>query len=189
MFNWKVLFVKPNTEKKMAEYCEFYRIPCYLPLQEKTREIARYNKKGEMIKSNLVKSKVPLFTGYMFARFNMSERLPLLKTNLLVRILEPLKPRDLVRDILMVRRALRMDPSMGAIKPLTHGDKVQVIDGPFMGWCGYVLRVDDLVKVVLNVEMIGKAVAVHVELHQIKPVKDDNEKQELQGGWKFHPAN
>ena len=178
MFNWKVLFVKPQTEKKVTEYCALYRIPFYLPLREKTRVVQRRK----------VQVMLPLFTGYVFARFNMSERLPLLQTNLLVRILEPLKPRDLIRDMLMVRRALRVDPTMGAIKPLTRGDKVRIIDGPLMGWSGYVTRVDGLVKVVLNVEMLGQAVSVPVELHQIEPV-DDNGRTVPQGGWRFHPQN
>ena len=178
MFNWKVLFVKPRTEKKITEYCELYRIPFYLPLQEKTRVVQRRK----------VQVMLPLFPAYVFARFHMTERLPLLQTNLLVRILEPLNPRDLVRDMLMVRRALRVDPTMGAIKPLTKGDKVRIIDGPLMGWSGYVMRVDGLIKVVLNVEMLGQAVSVPVDLHQIEPV-DDGEKRGPQGGWQFHPEN
>ena len=184
MFNWKVLFVKPRTEKKVTEYCELYRIPFYLPLQEKTRVVQRRK----------VQVMLPLFSGYVFARFDMNQRLPLLQTNLLVRILEPLKPRDLIRDMLMVRRALRVDPTMGAIKPLTRGDKVRIIDGPLMGYSGFVIRVDNEVKVVLNVEMLGQAVPVPVELHQIEPVAlheaetpQGYRTKESQGQVSFHP--
>jgi transcription antitermination factor NusG len=158
MQNWKVLFVKPRTEKKVAEYCGLYGIPFYLPLREKTRVVQRRK----------VTIRFPVFPGYVFARLGAGQRLPLLQTNLLVRILESENPRRLARELVMVRRALRVNPSLGAVKPLTKGRLVRIVTGPFMGVEGRVARLSGTLKVVLNVDLIGQAISVTVETDQVE---------------------
>jgi len=155
---WKVLFVKPRTEKKVVEYCQLYGIAHYLPLREKTRTAQRRR----------VTVRLPVFPGYVFARVTPDRRLALLKTNLLVRILEPEFPRRMLRDLVMVRRALRANPALEAAKPLTAGRLVRITDGPFRGIEGRVARLAGALKVVLNVDMIGQAVAVTAEIGQVE---------------------
>ncbi|HRT28355.1 MAG TPA: transcription termination/antitermination NusG family protein, partial [Kiritimatiellia bacterium] len=155
---WKVLFVKPRTEKKVVEYCQLYGIAHYLPLREKTRTAQRRR----------VTVRLPVFPGYVFARVTPDRRLALLKTNLLVRILEPEFPRRMLRDLVMVRRALRANPALEAAKPLTAGRLVRITDGPFRGIEGRVARLAGALKVVLNVDMIGQAVAVTAEIDQVE---------------------
>jgi len=155
---WKVLFVKPRTEKKVVEYCQLYGIAHYLPLREKTRTAQRRR----------VTVRLPVFPGYVFARVTPDRRLALLKTNLLVRILEPEFPRRMLRDLVMVRRALRANPALEAAKPLTAGRLVRITDGPFRGVEGRVARLAGALKVVLNVDMIGQAVAVTAEIDQVE---------------------
>jgi transcription antitermination factor NusG len=158
MQNWKVLFVKPRTEKKVTEYCALYHIPFYLPLRTKTRVVQRRK----------VAFTVPVFPSYVFAKFPAQQRLDLLQTNLLVRILEPINPRQLLRDLVMVRRALKADPELKPSKPLTQGRLVRIIGGPFMGIEGRVARMAGSMKVVLNVDMIGQAVSVTAEANQVE---------------------
>jgi len=158
MQNWKVLFVKPRTEKKVSEYCGLYNIPCFLPLREKTRVVQRRK----------VTALIPVFPGYVFAKFPLSQRLPLLQTNLVVRILEPRSPRRMLRDLIMVRRALRADPTLKPAKHLAQGQAVRIMSGPFQGVEGRVARLAGTLKVVLNIDMIGQAVAVTAELDQVE---------------------
>ena len=158
MHNWKVLFVKPRTEKKVTEYCELYGIPFYLPLRERISVVQRRK----------VTVKIPVFPGYVFARLGQSQRLQLLQTNLLVRVLEPQSPRRLLRDLVMVRRALRVDPSLTPAKPLAQGRLVRIIRGPFMGIEGRVARMAGTLKVILNVDLIGQAVSLTAETDQVE---------------------
>jgi transcriptional antiterminator RfaH len=153
MKHWKVLFVKPRTEKKVAEYCKLYGIDFYLPMRENTRVVQR--RKISVI--------VPLFSGYVFVRLLPTQKLQLQQTNLLVRILEPSNPRKMLRDLIMVRRALRADPALAPAKPLTKGRLVRIISGPFAGIEGRVARLTAKMKIVLNIEMIGQATAVEIE--------------------------
>lgn len=158
MQNWKVLFVKPRTEKKVSEYCSLYTIPFYLPLREKSRIFQRRK----------VTTHLPVFPGYVFAKLTTGQRQLLLQTNLLVRILEPLHPRRMLRDLIMVRRALRADPALKPAKHLAKGQFVRIVSGPFQGVEGRVARLSGLMKVVLNIDMIGQAVAVTAETDQVE---------------------
>lgn len=158
MQNWKVLFVKPRTEKKVSEYCKLYGIPFYLPLRETSRVVQRRK----------VCSLLPVFPGYVFAKLQPAERLQLLQTNLLVRTLDPSNPRGMLRDLIMVRRALRTDPALKPAKLLSTGRFVRIVKGPFMGVEGRIARMSGTLKVVLNVDMIGQAVAVTAEIDQIE---------------------
>jgi len=153
MKHWKVLFVKPRTEKKVAEYCVLYGIHHYLPLRTKKRIIQRRRVTVEQ----------PLFPGYVFVRLPPQQRLLLLQTNLLVHIIKPLHPRKLLRNLVMVRRALRVNPEVLTSRPLTKGRLVRIIAGPFMGVEGRVARLAAKTKVILNVDMIGQAIAVETE--------------------------
>lgn len=158
MQTWKVLFVKPRTEKKVTEYCTLYGLPFYLPLREKSHVVQRRK----------VTVKLPVFPGYVFVKFAAPQRLQLLQTNLLVRILEPENPRRMLRDLIMVRRALKANPALTAAKPLAKGRLVRIVSGPFMGVEGRVARMAGTLKVVLNVDMIGQAVSVTAEADQVE---------------------
>ena len=160
MQQWKVFFVKPRAEKKVAEFCSLYGIQYYLPLREKSR-VAQRRK---------IVVRVPVFPGYVFARIDDVQRLKMLKTNLLVRVLEPLKPRRMLRDLVMVRRALRVNPALRPAKPLEAGRPVRIVDGPFKNIEGVVSRMSGTMKVILNVEMIGQAVVVTAEREQVEPL-------------------
>ncbi|MDD4103082.1 MAG: transcription termination/antitermination NusG family protein [Kiritimatiellae bacterium] len=160
MQQWKVFFVKPRTEKKVADFCALYGIKHYLPLREQKRVAQR---------RKIVVS-VPVFPGYVFAKIDDTQRLQMLKTNLLVRVLEPLKPRRMLRDLIMVRRALRADPSLKPVQPLEKGRLVRIVNGPFMGVEGLVARMAGTMRVVLNVDMIGHAVSVTASMDQVTPV-------------------
>ena len=153
MQHWKVLFVKPRTEKKVSEYCELYGIHYYLPLRQKVRIVQRRK----------ITVNTPVFPGYVFVRLFPAQRLPMLQTNLLVRILEPLSPRKMLRDLVMVRRVLRINPQSLTTQTLTAGKLVRITAGPFMGVEGRITRITPKTKVVLNVDMIGQAISVEIE--------------------------
>ena len=155
---WKVLFVKPRAEKKVTLFCKLFNIPFYLPLREKTRVVQRRR----------ITIKLPVFPGYVFARLDAHQRLELLQTNLLVRVLEPDNPRPLLRNLIMVRRALRVNPALEPEQPLIKGRLVRIMSGPFMGVEGRVTRIAGKMKVVLNVDLIGRAVSVTAEISQIE---------------------
>jgi transcription antitermination factor NusG len=151
--SWHVLHLRPRSEKKTAEYCRKHGLTFFLPLREETKIYQRRK----------VKVQKPVFPGYLFASFDRDGRLSLLRTNNLVRILTPDSEAHLLFELDQIRRALAVDPTLGACAALKRGRHVRIIGGPFRGIEGIVSAVRQSSKVRLNVDMIGQAVAVDVD--------------------------
>ena len=130
--------------------------------------ICRYARKTRILQRRKVTFMLPVFPGYVFVKLLPAQRLPLLQSNLLVRILEPSQPRRMLRDLVMVRRALGVDPTLTPTKPLAKGRLVRIVRGPFMGIEGRVARMAGSLKVVLNIDLIGQAITVTAETNQIE---------------------
>lgn len=137
----------------MAEYCEAHGFTFYLPLREETKIYQRRR----------VTVHKPLFPGYFFVTFAPDERVQILKTNNVVRILQPLAQRAFLHQLAQIRRALRCDPTLGACAMLEQGRHVRILAGPFQGVEGIVETLKGRTRVLLNIEMIGQAIAVETD--------------------------
>jgi transcription antitermination factor NusG len=151
--NWYVLYTRPRCEKKLAEYCGIHRVPHYLPLRRETKIYQRRK----------VTVEKPLFPGYFFCGLDGEMRLGVLKTNNVLRILEPGSRRKLLHQLAQIRKALRVDPTLSAAAGIQVGRRVRIRGGPFLGIEGMVRVVKGAAKVVLNVEMIGRSLTVAVD--------------------------
>jgi transcription antitermination factor NusG len=150
---WHVLYVKPRSEKRMAEYCVAQGLEHYLPLRRETKIYQRRK----------VTVDKPVFPGYVFVRFDADSRLTVLKANPIVRVLETGDEGRLVHELDQVRKALAADPALGTVAALKRGTRVRIKAGPFMGVEGLVADMRNPTQVRLNVEMIGRAVVVDVD--------------------------
>lgn len=106
-----------------------------------------------------------LFPGYVFARLDPFADLPAaLELSGVVSVLPSnLRPAVISEnEIENVRLAIS---SMLPLKPsaVAIGDKVVVKHGPLRGASGVVVRQADGVKLVINVEMLGRALAVKLD--------------------------
>jgi transcriptional antiterminator RfaH len=156
---WHVLHVRPRCEKKMAEYAARHGLPHDLPLRQETKIYQR--RKVTVWK--------PVFPGYVFVVFAPLERLAVLKSNVIVRILEAPDQAQLVHELEQVRQALAVDPTLDACGAFTRGRRVLIGAGPFQGLEGVVQTVRGKTRVLLNVDMIGRAVAVEVAIEALEP--------------------
>jgi transcription antitermination factor NusG len=157
---WNVLYLHPRSEKKVADVCRLSHIAHYLPLRRTTRVYQRRR----------VTFETPLFPGYLFVEVGSRERLVLQKTNHVVRFLVPRSSFGLLRQLVQVRRALRADPGLRTVIPLVQGQRVRIVAGPFQGIEGVVARLKRSVgpvRVVLNVDLLGKAVVVEAGAEQV----------------------
>jgi transcription antitermination factor NusG len=158
---WHVLHVRPRCEKKMAEYTASLGLTADLPLRQETKVYQRRR----------VTVRKPVFPGYVFAVYRPEERAAVLRSNLIVRILEAVNQAQLVRELAQIRQALAVDPTLDACAAFTRGRWVRVRAGPFQGLEGVVQTVRHRTRVLLNVEMIGRAVAVEISMELLEPVE------------------
>lgn len=158
--NWQVFFLKPRAEKKVAQACVACAIPHYLPL----RTVPRVCQRRRFLVT------LPLFPGYIFASVTPDTRLAILRTNHVVRTLQPSQSVGLLRDLVQVRRALATTPDLKPVPILTQGQRVRFKNGPLQGAEGVVSHLAGSMRVVLAVELIGMGVSVTVARADVEPM-------------------
>jgi len=143
----------------MAEYCVSNGLAYELPLRQETKIYQRRK----------VTVRKPVFPGYVFLVFGAADKATVLKSNMIVRILPVLGQEQLVYELAQIRQALAADPTLDACAAFSAGRRVQIRAGPFMGLEGVVRKWHGKARVVLNVEMIGRALAVEVDMGALEP--------------------
>ena len=149
--NWKVMRLKPRTEKAMAEVLASCGVEHYLPLRQATRKYASKSKNVEL----------PLFPGYLFATFDGEQRkLFLPRQQYILKIINPFSTRRLLRQLVAVRWMLREKPDFNPKGELREGQWVRVKQGPMRDMRGWVARIQSKTKVVLYLDEIGQEIPV-----------------------------
>jgi transcription antitermination factor NusG len=112
----------------------------------------------------------PLFPGYCFARFDVDERLPILKCDGVVQIVgadgvpSPIPEIEVEGIRTLVESQLAYDPC-----PLIReGEMVKVVSGPLKGVIGRLVRKGAHARLVLSVDLIGQAVSVEVDAADVR---------------------
>ncbi len=121
---------------------------------------------------------LPMFPGYLFVELPVVDnatRLDVLKTFGVVRILgkprgaEPLPVPDAKIDA--IRRIVASRVEVQQIQYPRVGEAARIIDGPFQGIEGTVLKIDYQKELfVVSIELLQRAVAIKVEGFQISRV-------------------
>lgn len=156
--SWQVLHVRPRCEKKCAEYLGASHVDYYLPLREETKIYQRRK----------VTVEKPLFPSYVFTQFAPLQRVHVLKSQMVIRIISVENQTRLLMELDQIRTALAVNPILGSCPAVTQGTPVRIKSGPFQGLEGVVCTVKGETRVVLNVEMIGQGVPVEVGLDMLE---------------------
>jgi transcription antitermination factor NusG len=154
MLNWFALRVRPRREKVVADALRAKGYEEFLPLHEERR---RWSDRVAIVE-------MPLFPGYVFCRFDVQHRLPILTTPgvLLVvgvgRTPQPIDDEEIVSLRILVASRLHLDPW-----PYLHaGQRVQIVGGPLAGAEGVVLSVRTEHRLVVSVTLLQRSVAVEI---------------------------
>jgi transcription antitermination factor NusG len=167
-FPWLVAHTKSRQEKSLVRHLAPLGVPFYVPQQEK-----RTRRGGRAFVSYL-----PLFPGYVFFRGGAAERQKALRSNLLVRILEVKDQVLLGRELTQLRALQLSGASFLPLDELSAGDAVRVVEGPFKGYTGVVLRGQTRLRLVVSVSMLRLSVAVEFERSALAPLKPSSGSRE-----------
>ena len=113
----------------------------------------------------------PLFPGYCFARFEPTNTLPILKCTGVVSIVSfdgepaPIPEYEVEGIRRLVASELQFDPCPF----IREGTMVEVIHGPLKGVIGRLVRKGAHARLILAVELIGRAVSVTVDAADVRP--------------------
>jgi transcription antitermination factor NusG len=123
--------------------------------------------------SDRVKSIVkPLFPGYVFCRFNVGQRLPILITpgvNSIVGIGKVPIPVD-PEEIFAIRSVIDSGAASFPCDYIREGELVQIESGPLEGLVGIVQRTKSSERLVVSLTLLMRSVAVEIDRSWVKRV-------------------
>lgn len=162
--SWFALTVRHQHERSADGALRSAGVETFLPLYRSRRRWS----------DRLVDRDVPLFPGYVFGKFSIDERVRVLRTPGIARIVgfagTPAAVPD--REIADVRAALESNLPLGPWPYLRTGDRVRIEDGPLRGVEGTLLRQSGKLRLVLSVEMLQRSVAVEIDPDSVDPVRN-----------------
>jgi len=115
---------------------------------------------------------VPLFPCYVFIEADLRQRTEILKTPGVCWLVgtagvpSPLPSHD----IASVRRLADHPALLEPHEPVSQGDRVRILAGPFYGLEGILIKIKNKSRVVVTVELLQKSAAVEVSLSLLERV-------------------
>ncbi len=156
---WWVLQTRPRTEKALARQLFQRGLAFFLPLYAK-----QWRRRGRWLRSY-----VPLFPGYVFLYGDPLARLTALQTHLVARVLPVEDQCQLHTDLVQVEALLRAELPVTPADRLPPGSRVTITAGPLAGLEGKVLRRGKQWKLVIEVRLLQRGVAVEIESWMLQP--------------------
>ena len=160
--HWYAVHTSAQREKKVSEYLLRAGVEQFLPVYESRRRW----------KDRVVMIEIPLFTGYVFVRIPLLEKLRVLNAPGVARfVCQNGKPATIPEeDIARVKSGM----VKGAIPHpyLTVGRRVAVTRGPLAGTSGILVRKKNNLRLVVSIDSIARAMAVEISEADVQPIFD-----------------
>jgi transcription termination/antitermination protein NusG len=151
-FPWYGIRTRSNHEKVAAIVLRGKGYEPYLPV---------YHRRTDAVN----KSEHPLFPGYVFCRFDVKKRLPILMTTGVISVLgfgrEPVAIPD--EEIEAVRAVLYSGLPAEPCAYLQEGQRVRVTRGSLDGVEGILLKKKNHFRMVISVTMLQRSISVEVD--------------------------
>lgn len=160
-FEWYAIWTRSRHEKLVRDQLAQKHVDVFLPTITKWSRWKDRKKKIDW----------PLFPGYVFARFDASDRLPVLKCEGVVTIVGTEGQPSPIPEIEIegVRTLIESELSYDPCPLIKEGMMVEVKHGPLKGVVGRLVRKGAHARLVLSVDLIGQAVSVEVDAADVKP--------------------
>jgi transcriptional antiterminator NusG len=162
---WFALRVKPRTERVVSDALRGKGYDEFLPLHMERRRWSDRIKTVEM----------PLFAGYVFCRFDVQHRLPILTIPGVLHVVSigktphPIDEGEIESIRVLVTSGLQVEPW-----PYQHiGKRVQIVAGPLAGASGILQSVKNQNRLVVSVSLLQRSVSVELSESSLWPTSAD----------------
>jgi transcription antitermination factor NusG len=114
----------------------------------------------------------PLFPGYLFCRFNLQNRLPILTAPGVLHIVGSGKIPQPVdeQELLAVRTLARSGSPVTPWPFLRTGQRVELEYGPLAGLEGILVAVKNVSRIVVSVSLLQRSISAEVDSDWVRPV-------------------
>ena len=152
---WYAAQTCANHEKRVFEQLEQRTVEAYLPRYTSVRRW----------KDRQVRLELPLFPGYVFVHLALRDRLQVLQTPSVVRLVgfggHPASLPD--QEIDQLRQGLAREIRFEPHPYLKVGQRVRVTTGPLQGLEGILVRKKNVSRLVVSLDLIMRSVAVEID--------------------------
>lgn len=161
--SWYAVYTYPRHEKAVQEQLDWKGVEVFLPTFTSERHW----------KDRKVCVDLPLFPGYVFTRIHPDERIKVLSTPSVVRmlsfngVLAPIADSE----INAIRLCLERNAALEKHPFLSVGERVRVLQGAFEGLEGVVVRHKNGCKLVISVNLIHQSVALEISADLLEPLR------------------
>ena len=160
---WYALTTKPRSEKSVARYLRSKGLDELAPTFRARHRWSDRCKEIEQL----------LFPGYVFCRFTYEQRMSVLTTPGVTSVVgfgkEPAPVDD--SEIASIRSILDSGARVWPWPYLRAGQRIRIEQGCLQGLSGALVRENDGYRVVVNVEILQRAVAVEIDRDMIRPIE------------------
>jgi len=160
---WYALHVRARFEKHVQAHLQDKGYEVLLPTYESKR---RWSDRVKILS-------LPLFPNYVFCRFNVNERLPILITpgvNFIVGVGRSPVAVD-QSEISSIHHVLSSGLAARPWPYLNIGETVRIANGPLEGLSGIIVREKGEDRLIVSVSLLMRSVSVEIDRGWVKPVR------------------
>ena len=161
--NWYVLVTRSRYEKKCEQLLIKKGFEVFLPLQKIMRQWSDRKKEVE----------IPLFSGYLFIRYDKSKRFDVLNTPGIAHFVRYNKQDAVISDqhIQAIKIAIDDFVKMDIIeKQFLEGEEIVIKSGPFKGFYGKIVNHKNNRKILITVDTLGKDILIEIGKTNIEKI-------------------
>jgi transcription antitermination factor NusG len=158
--SWFVLHTKSRQEKILANELAARRVSHYLPLVKRHR---LYGNRKAVVEE-------PLFPGYIFLFGTPDHAYEADRTKRVANIIRVNNQRKLEWELHNIKLALSKDAPLDPYPHLVKGRHVEVRSGPFQGLQGIIENRAKDSRLILQVDVLGRAVTLEISGAMVEPV-------------------
>ena len=154
-FPWYGVRTRSNYEKTSAGILEYKGYTTFLPTYKSRRTWS----------DRLIEKDLPLFPGYIFARFEAKKRLPILTTPGVVSVVGfrnepvPVEEHEIAAVQVLVNSKIAADPCPF----IREGQRIRVKRGSLEGLEGILLAKKNEYRVVVSISLLQRSVSVEID--------------------------
>jgi transcription antitermination factor NusG len=160
---WYAVHVRSRQEKSVELMFRHKGLETFLPLYTAERRWASTRRSVEL----------PLISCYVFTRFDITKRLPVLITPGVLSIVgcgpapQPVEEVEIAALQTIVASGYPAEP----VEYLHCGDRVRVAEGPLAGLEGVLVSHKSRKRLTVSITLLQRSVAVELDTEQVKPVQ------------------
>jgi len=160
---WYAIYTRPRHEKKVYDLLLEKNTEVFLPLVTRVRLWKDRKKKVEM----------PLFSSYLFVRFDYKDRFDILHTKGVVKIVNFKGEPAIVPDwqIEQIKKMVEKAHTVRLEEYMRIGQEVEVLDGPFKGMRGAVKMIRGEHRLLLTIDGIMQTISVEIDNGLVKKIE------------------